>query len=325
MTNTPIAYIIFNRPRHTRETFAVIRAQRPSKLLIIADGPREGHPTDAERCRETREIVENIDWPCEVLRNYADKNMGCKLRVSSGLDWVFEQVERAVVLEDDCVPNEDFFPYCDALLDRYAEDPRVWVITGNNFQNGKKRGEAAYYFSKYNHCWGWATWRRCWQNYRVDIPFWPEWKKSHDWRLKTPDPVERKVWSDLLDRVARGEIDTWDYQWTACVWYYGGLTATPNANLVTNIGFGPDATHTVSTGDEEGMPVQPLGPLTHPASVRQDAVADRHVFNQNFGGRDHPDRMRSRFKRRRDQLLRSPQWLLKKIRLATQKILGRRS
>jgi hypothetical protein len=316
MSNTPIAYIIFNRPRHTQQTFAAIRAQRPATLLIVADGPRPGHPTDAKNCAETRAIVEQIDWPCTVLRNYSDVNLGCKRRVSSGLDWVFEQVETAIILEDDCIPHEDFFPYCDELLERYATDERVWVVTGNNFQQGKKRGDAAYYFSKFNHCWGWATWRRAWQHYRVDMPFWPDWQATTDWQKKLPDPVERKIWSNLLDRVKGGEIDTWDYQWTACVWYYGGLTATPNVNLVTNIGFGPDATHTVSAGDQEGLPIYPLGPLTHPKVVQQDRAADRLILNHNFGGLEHPDRWRNRFVKRRDQLLRSPQWFVKKLKQA---------
>ena len=313
MSTTAIAYIIFNRPRHTRETFAAIRAQRPARLFIIADGPRPGHPTDAQRCQETREVVADIDWPCEVFRHYAEENLGCKRRVSSGLDWVFSQVDCAIVLEDDCVPHPDFFPYCDALLARYAEDPRVWVITGNNFQDGTKRGDASYYFSKFNHCWGWATWARAWKQYRVDMPYWAAWKKSADWRQKTPDPIERKIFADLFDRVSRGEIDTWDYQWTACVWYHGGLTATPNVNLVTNIGFGPDATHTVTEGDLEGLPVSALGPLIHPQAVRQDKAADKFVFNRNFGGRDHPDRMRNRINRRSAQLRRAPAWLARKI------------
>ena len=311
---TAIAYLIFNRPRHTRETFAAIRAQRPSRLQIVADGPRAGHPTDADRCRETREIVGQIDWPCEVQRNYADENLGCKRRVSSGLDWVFTQVESAIILEDDCLPHPDFFPYCDALLARYATDERVAVITGNNFQDGIQRGAASYYFSKYNHCWGWATWRRAWQKYQVDMPYWPTWKNSADWRRKTPDRVERAVFSDLFDRVSRGEIDTWDYQWTACVWHHGGLTATPNVNLVTNIGFGPDATHTVAHGDLEGAPVGELGPLTHPEQIRQDVVADAYVFNRNFGGREHPLRWRNRLKRRFARVLRAPAWLVRKCR-----------
>jgi hypothetical protein len=314
MSKAPIAFIIFNRPRHTRESFSVIRAQRPSRLFIIADGPRAGHATDAHRCQETRAVVEQIDWPCEVSRLYADQNMGCKRRVSSGLDWVFEQTDRAIVLEDDCVPHADFFSYCDDLLERYASDERVWVITGNNFQDGQVRGDASYYFSKYNHCWGWATWSRAWQNYRVDIPFWLEWKQTPDWRRKTPDRIERKVWTDLLDRVQAGLIDTWDYQWTACVWFHGGLTATPNKNLVTNIGFGPDATHTVTDDDQDGMQIEALGPLTHPRRVKQDSAADRFVFNRNFGGRDHPDRFRNRLVRRTKQALRLPSWTIKKVK-----------
>lgn len=314
MTNTPIAYFIFNRPRHTLESFKAIRAQRPSTLLIVADGPRLGHPTDDERCRETREIVQQIDWPCKVLRNYSDKNLGCKRRVSSGLDWVFEQVDKAIVLEDDCIPHEDFFNFCDELLVRYEQDERIWVITGNNFQDGKKRGDASYYFSKFNHCWGWATWKRAWKHYRVDVPFWPSWQDTKDWKKKLPDPVERKIWADLLDRVKSGEIDTWDYQWTACVWYHGGLTATPNVNLVTNIGFGPDATHTLSNTDQEGLPTESLGGLRHPSLVRQDLTADRKILDRNFGGSQHPDRWRNRFIKRRNQVLRSPQWFLKKLR-----------
>ncbi|MFC1843565.1 glycosyltransferase family 2 protein [Thermodesulfobacteriota bacterium] len=284
MFNIPIAYIIFNRPRHTRKTFATIRARRPTKIFIIADGPRLEHPTDTERCREVRKIVENIDWPCEVYRNYANQNLGLKQRVSSGLDWVFRKVEKAIVLEDDCLPHPDFFTFCKLLLDHYETDERVWVITGNNFQDGCKRGEAAYYFSKYTHCWGWATWRKAWQHYQDNFSFWSEWKNSADWHRKTPDQVERKYWSNIFGMVNRGEINSWAYPWMANVWYYGGLTATPNVNLVTNIGLGPDGTHTIANKDQEGLPAFSIGPLTHPKEIAQDLKADRYVFDHTFGG-----------------------------------------
>jgi hypothetical protein len=309
----PIAYIVFNRPRHTQNTFAAIRAQQPSKLFIIADGPRPSHPTDTEHCQAVRDIVAQIDWPCEVHRNFAEQNMGCKKRVSSGLDWVFEHVESAIIIEDDCLPHPDFFGYCAELLDRYKADERVWVITGNNFQNGVRRGDASYYFSKFNHCWGWATWRRAWVHYQVDVPFWAEWKLSTDWLSKTPDLVERKVFGDLFDRVSRGEIDTWDYQWTACVWYHNGLTATPNTNLVTNIGFGPDATHTLADNDRDGLPSNPLGPLTHPTVFQANRRADKLIFDQNFGGASHPDRMINKIKGKYQRMLRLPKWVLKQL------------
>lgn len=284
MTDISIAYIIFNRPRHTRETFQAIRAARPARLFIIADGPRPGHPTDAERCKAVREVVADIDWPCEVQRNYADQNLGLKRRVSSGLDWVFSQVESAIILEDDCLPHPDFFPFCQELLERYKDDERVWTITGNNNQDGKKRSNDAYYFSKYGHCWGWATWRRAWAQYDGDIKFWPEWKLSQDLRDKTPDPFEQSYWIDIFDRIYLKKIDSWAYPWMTCLWYHGGLTATPRVNLVTNIGVGPDSTHTLAEEDQPGVPVKPLGSITHPAEVKQHLKADQYVFDHLLGG-----------------------------------------
>lgn len=285
MLTTPLAYIIFNRPEHTQKTFSQLRAQQPTKLFIIADGPRPDHPTDVERCLEVRKIVEHIDWPCEVHRNYANLNLGLKHRVSSGLDWVFGKVERAIILEDDCLPNSDFFVFCEVLLERYASDQRIWVVTGNNFQNGRKHDKASYYFSKYNHCWGWATWHRAWQHYRGDLPFWPEWKNSIDWRQKVPDPKERHYWEQIFERVKRNESNSWAYPWTACVWYHGGLTATPNVNLVTNIGIGPEATHTVACDNLPGLPVHDLAILTHPKNIVQCERADKYTFDHHFVGK----------------------------------------
>lgn len=286
MTQAPIAYIVFNRPRITAQTFAVLRGQRPSQLFIIADGPRLGHPTDVERCAEVRAIVEQVDWPCEVQYNFAESNLGCKRRVSTGLDWVFGQVEHAIVLEDDCLPHPEFFTFCETLLERYAEDERISVITGNNFQDGQQRGDASYYFSKYNHVWGWATWRRAWQQYRGDLSFWPDWRTSADWLAKMPEPVERRYWKAIFDRVHADQIDSWGYPWTASVWRHGGLTATPNVNLVSNIGFGPDSTHTASEKSPlSAMATGALGELVHPHLVVQDKAADRYVFDQTFDGR----------------------------------------
>jgi len=284
---TPIAYIVFNRPQHTEKTFAVLREQRPSKLFIIADGPRQGHSTDIERCAAVRNIIANVDWPCEVYRKYAECNLGLKENVSRGIDWVFAHVEQAIVLEDDCVAHSDFFRFCDELLERYADNEQVAVITGNNFQNGRKRGNASYYFSKYNHCWGWATWRRAWQKYQGDLPFWPNWYQSADWREKIPDIVEQRYWAKIFERVHAGKIDSWAYPWTASLWFREGLTATPNVNLVSNIGFGPDSTHTGSADNHQAnLATSPLGKLTHPCQIEQDIVADRYVFDHTFGGRN---------------------------------------
>lgn len=282
----PVAYIVFNRPRHTKLTFAALRRAKPAELFVIADGPRASRIEDADNCAAVREIVTNVDWDCVVHRLYSDVNLGCKERVSSGLTEVFRRVERAIILEDDCLPHEDFFQYCDSLLERYAHDTRVSVITGNNFQRGCKRGTASYYFSKYNHCWGWATWRRAWDLYEGLIPFWAEWKNSEEWKQKCSDSVERRYWSAIFDRVMAGEIDSWDYPWTASVWHAGGLTATPNVNLVSNIGFGVESTHTASASSPLAeIPTEAMGEISHPTVVEQDRTADRRIFDEVLGGR----------------------------------------
>lgn len=281
---TPVAFMVFNRPETTEASFRQIRKQRPNQLFIVADGPRAAHPEDQRLCTEVRTIVEHIDWPCEVLRDYAPQNLGLRKRFETGLDWVFSLTDRAIVLEDDCVAHPDFFRFCDSLLDRYADDERVSVVTGDNFQKGIVRGDASYYFSRYNHVWGWATWNRAWAHYDGTMSFWADWKASSDWRQQLPDAVERGYWEQIFDQASRGKIDSWDYVWTACLWYAGGLTATPNANLVANIGFDRQATHTRTAPPGHAVESQSLGPLTHPESVNANVEADRFVFDTHFGG-----------------------------------------
>lgn len=284
--NLPILFLVFNRPHTTQRVFEAIRQARPPRLYVAADGPRANREGEVEKVKQVRKIVTQVDWPCEVKILFREKNLGCKTAVSSAISWFFEHEERGIILEDDCLPHLDFFRFCEELLEYYADDNRVWVITGNNFQDAQVRGNGSYYFSKYSHCWGWASWRRAWEKYEVGISFWPEWKKSTDWQKKIPDPVERRYWERPFDWVYQGKIDTWDYQWTATVWYYGGLTAIPNVNLVSNIGFGSDATHTLSINHPHAnLPVFPIGDVHHPKEVAVDVEADRYTFDEHFGGK----------------------------------------
>ena len=280
--SSPVAYIVFNRPRHTNETFAAIREQRPSTLFIIADGPREGNPEDVERCREVREIVEKIDWPCKVYRNYSETNLGCKRRFSTGLDWVFTQVAHAIILEDDCVASADFFSFCETLLKHYENNEAVWAVTGNSYQPQHRRGDGSYYFSKYPDCWGWATWQRAWQHYQEDLPFLEEWNGSPRWRECFPVHAEQRFWDRVFRLCQQGKIDTWDFPWVACVLYGGGLVATPNANLVRNIGFDAEGTHTKGQDAEGVYEITPFGSMVHPSGIMADVEADEYYFQRFF-------------------------------------------
>lgn len=276
----PVAYLVFNRPRHTRTTFAAIRAYRPSQLFVVADGPRPGRPDDAERCAEVRRIVAEVDWPCDVQRDYSDVNLGCARRVSSGLDRVFSQAESAIVLEDDCLASADFFLFCEALLARYRDDPRVWVVNGNSYQPQFRRGDGTYYFSRFPDTWGWASWRRAWRNYSHNLPFLDEWLGSPYWSRQFPSTTESRYFRETFRETLDGVIDSWAWRWTACVIHGHGLCATPNANLVQNIGFDADATHT--HGTRLAYEHTSLGALEHPRAVGADIEADA-FYARHFG------------------------------------------
>lgn len=283
---TPLLLLVFNRPDLTLKVFEKIRQAKPLRLYIAGDGPREGNKEDIEKVETVRKIVTNIDWPCEVNTLFREKNLGCKIGVSTGITWFFKHEEKGIILEDDCVPHLDFFAFCENLLEYYFNDERVSVITGNNFQNGNRRGDASYYFSKYNHCWGWASWRRAWKNYENFIPFWPVWKKSSNWLKYIPDKVERGYWENIFNLVHENKIDSWAYPWTASTWFKGGLTVTPNVNLVSNIGHRDDATHTIDKKSKfSNMSVMELSHIIHPKQVVINKEADRFDFDYAFGGK----------------------------------------
>lgn len=282
---TPVAFIIFNRPDTTRQVFEQIRAAQPPKLFVIADGPRGDRPAEAEKCRATRNIIESVDWDCDVFTNYSEINLGCKKRVSSGLNWVFEQVEEAIILEDDCLPNASFFPFCEQLLEKYRHQPQVMHISGDNFQLGQRRTEYSYYFSIYNHCWGWATWRRAWQEYDITMQQLQHQSTKHLLKELLGDWLATQYWWYKFQRTAAGKIDTWDYQWTFSCWLNQGLSILPTVNLVSNIGFNVDGTHTKKRTDLlANLPVESLNfPLVHPPKIEQHKIADNFTQSSQFG------------------------------------------
>lgn len=281
---TPVAFIIFNRPDTTEQVFDVIRQARPPKLFVIADAARANRPGEVEKCSETRAIVEQVDWDCEVMTNFAEQNLGCQRRISSGLDWVFAQTERAIILEDDCLPHPSFFPYCEELLEQYRDDERVMHIGGTNYQFGRRRFPYSYYFSRYNHCWGWASWRRAWRNFDVEMKLWPELRDSGLLKDLLGDARAAADWQRAFQMVYEKHIDSWAYCWTLSCWAQSGLTILPSVNLISNIGFGSEGSHTLNRRSKfANMKFEDIGlPLIHPPFVIRDDEADKFTQRNNF-------------------------------------------
>lgn len=277
-TQVPVIFIIFNRPDTTRQAFETIRAAKPTKLLVIADGPRPGKPDEADKCAATRAIIEEIDWECELHRNFSETNLGCRRRVASGITWAFGLVDKAIILEDDCLPSPSFFRYCAELLDRYEHDDRVMMVSGNNHLFGHADVSESYYFSRYPHCWGWATWRRAWTKYDLEMSHWPELRDRQLFDQYFRSKSEQYYWEAMFQLVYNGKVDTWDYQWFYTLWANSGVSVTPAQNLVQNIGFHAEATHTHTKWDKvyASLGADEIDfPLSHPTTVLTSSDKDR--------------------------------------------------
>ena len=280
----PVVFIIFNRPDVASRTFSEIAKVKPKKLLVIGDGPRSNVPGEEVKVLEARSIIDKVDWNCEVLTNFSAENLGCKRRVASGLDWVFGLVEEAIILEDDCLPNQSFFLFCQEMLEKYRNDAEVGMISGANFQKGERRGDGDYYFSKYMHIWGWATWSDRWRDvYDVDMQAWPSFQKSKDFSEITSSTSNKRYWEKMFEKVYRSKVDTWDYQWLFANWLNKRCSIIPNANLISNIGFGAGATHTKIESQISNIPLQDLiFPLRHPDLIKVNVVADQFTEKNDY-------------------------------------------
>lgn len=287
----PILLIAWKRPYCIQRVINVLRRLRPLKVYVSCDGPNKDNPEEVKSVNETRKLIEKeIDWPCQLKLNYYNTNLGCKEGVSKGIDWFFHNEEAGIILEDDCVPHIDFFEYCRTLLDRYRYDTRIWCISGVNFQSGQWRGDGSYYFSRYNHCWGWASWRRCWIKYDRELVLWPTIIDSNLLSTIFENPLERRYWCNIWNKLYKhGVPNTWDYQWTLTCLINGGLTAIPNKNLIANIGFGDiNATHTTAKAERAQITHlgEGLSEIKEPSILVRDQMADQYTFDFHYGGRN---------------------------------------
>lgn len=282
---TAVLFLVFNRLETTKVVFESIRRAKPKKLYISSDGSRESRINEDEKVKEVRDyLLSNIDWPCDVKTLFREKNLGCKYAVSSAIDWFFKQESMGIILEDDCLPSQSFFFFCQDLLEKYKDDMRVWHISGDNFQDDNIRGEADYYFSRYNHVWGWASWADRWSKYDVEINSFPLFEQDKQIKNTWSNNKLQKYWLGLFSQVYNNRIDTWDYQWTYTCWLHTGASILPNKNMIKNIGFGEDATHTIDKNSQMSnlKAFDLLFPLKYNEHVVLDDEADKYTTKKMF-------------------------------------------
>ena len=253
--NTPVLLLGFTRFQTAQKVFDEIRKVKPKKFFLAVDGPRENKPNEEALCQKTRDLSKQVDWDCEVKTLFQKKNLGCGIGSVTAINWFFENVEKGIIFDDDCVPDQSFFYFCQELLEYYSDNNKIMHISGDNFQYGKKRGFSSYYFSEYAHGWGWATWRRAWKYNNIE----------------------------LLNPELRKHI--WDKQWYLSVRKQNGLAILPNVNLVSNIGTGDDATHTKEPLRFSNLPAKKMiFPLIHPKIIIRHRLADFFTNRDMFKG-----------------------------------------
>lgn len=282
MYKVPILITVYNRPDLFKKLLTNLKKNKPSKIYIKGDGPK--NEIDRKKIKSIKKIISLIDWKCKIFNNFSSVNVGCRKSVTEGLNWFFSKEKFGIILEDDCLPNVSFFRYCEILLKKFYNNKRIYTISGSNFQN-HDNNKYDYYFSKYPHCWGWASWRRAWKSNDPNLSFWPKWKRTYEWNRYHKTLIEKKYWEKIFDKVYNEKIDSWAYVWTASVWKNNGITATPRISLINNIGFDNRATHTLNTQKKLKRNIKNLKfPLKHPKIIQLNKEADKYTFGSHFKG-----------------------------------------
>lgn len=284
-TDLPVLLLSYNRPEKLKKVIGVLKSVGMKNIYLWSDGPVAQCLEDETKVLECRQIAgQEIIWDCRLETLYASDHYGCRAGVNRALDWFFSEVEEGIVLEDDCVPHQDFFPFCAELLEKYRLDTEVMCVSGDNSANLQIGHEASYSFTRYPLVWGWASWRRAWAQNDTHLKYWKSIRRDRKTKREIwPNRKERAMWTFLLDDILKKQTpDSWAYVWTFTVHFFGGLSVTPKVNLISNIGFGPDATHTKYEGDKRAdRPTSNLGALRHPV-VR---VRDMQLEDQIMGGK----------------------------------------
>ncbi len=283
---TAVLFMIFNRPKTTQVVFEAIRLAKPTRLYIAADGARKNKYGEEELCEQTRQIVKNIDWDCEVETLFQKENLGCGKAVSHAISWFFKHEEMGIILEDDCLPHQSFFKYCEELLEKYKDNDKIGIISGNNFQKDRTMGDSSYYFSDIMNIWGWATWAKNWNDFRLNVNELNGNLVLNEIKKRFPEKKYCDFWMKIYEKMKKYEIDTWDYQFYFSQIAKDRVFIDPNVNLVSNIGFDDkNATHTLNKySPDANVPVQEMEfPLKHPMEILTNNEADKFILNNIYG------------------------------------------
>ncbi|WP_051195119.1 CDP-glycerol glycerophosphotransferase family protein [Pseudobutyrivibrio ruminis] len=292
--HTPVVFIIFNRPDCVKESFESIRAAKPEKLYIVADGPRFDHPDDKTLCKECRDIVSNIDWECQVKRIYSDVNMGCGKRPATGITEVFCHEDSAIIIEDDCVPTNDFYIFCQEMLERYKDDERIFSVSGMSF--GLKDNSADYYFTYLNNTWGWATWKRAWEDYDYELQEYPKVVETDYLYKLYNDRMIANFWYRWFDECYSGKItSSWDHQFLFSSFLKKRLHIYPSYNLVRYTGFNSAATHCNTVDEDSRLAIETnktdrmCFPIKHPQNIARNKDLEMIQLKDLFFIKEEPN------------------------------------
>lgn len=281
--DVPVLLVLFNRPDQTRRMITALRDVRPRRLFVAADGPRPGVRSDADRCAGARDVLAEIDWPCELRTQFQVRNLGCKTGPETAITWFFSHVEDGIILEDDCIPTPDFFPFCAELLDVYAATDDVMMISGHNPLGVWSRSGSSYVFTRTSPTWGWATWRRAWQHYEPTMAAWERAGTRRAVRRRMP-AAEFRLTRRRFDQVHGKGLDAWDFAWAFAMLQRDAVAVMSASNVICNIGFGEDATHTknVLSPDSRETTTPIRFPLVHPRSTEPEVDLEKALFARRF-------------------------------------------
>ena len=285
MFEVPVLFLTFNRLDTAKQVFGQIKKQQPAKLFFASDGPRATVPGEKEKVEEVRNwVLSQIDWNCDLKTLFREENIGCDKAVSSAITWFFDNVEYGIILEDDCMPSDSFFVYCETLLKKYGDDPRIMHIAGNNPLEICEAEIASYFFSKIQQCWGWASWSRAWKYFHFTITNTDEFCKSKQFKKVFRHSTERAYWKRVFYEASKHQLNSWDYQWAYAILKNNGFCINPCKNLVSNLGFSADALHTIDvTAPQNNMKRYEIDEITHPLKIEYneklcDAISERQYF-----------------------------------------------